>query len=148
MYLIDTNVISELRKMQFGKANSQVEAWASRVDPSDMYLSVITMMEAEIGILSLQRRDPAQATPLGRWFDEQVMPAFHARLLPVDLAVCAMRRHTARSRSDAGTRQPHRGNRHRLRKDDHNEKRQRFRADGRSDRQPLVGVIRLQYRDW
>lgn len=87
MYLLDTNVISELRKLQIGKADARVEAWAQRTDASDMYLSVITVMESEIGILSLERRDVAQATALRRWFDEQVLPSFQSRVLPIDTAI-------------------------------------------------------------
>ena len=60
MYLLDTNVVSELRKIRVGKADSQVAAWADSVDAADLYLSVITVQELEIGILLAERRDPPQ----------------------------------------------------------------------------------------
>jgi len=60
MYLIDTNVISEIRKIRFGSANKNVAKWADDVDARELYLSVITVEELEIGVLLLERRDPKQ----------------------------------------------------------------------------------------
>ena len=82
MYLLDTNVLSELRKRRSGKINPAVEAWASSVDQADMYLSVITIMEVELGIALLERRDARQAGVLRLWLHEKVMPAFTGRVLP------------------------------------------------------------------
>ncbi len=87
MYLLDTNVLSELRKRRSGKINPAVEAWASSVDQADMYLSVITIMEVELGIALLERRDSRQAGVLRLWLHEKVMPAFTGRVLPVDTAI-------------------------------------------------------------
>ncbi len=87
MFLLDTNVISELRKVRSGKADPQVVRWAQRQDATDLYLSVITVQELEIGVLLEERRDPVHGAPLRRWLDEQVLPAFADRILPVNQAV-------------------------------------------------------------
>ncbi len=87
MYLLDTNVISELRKAPTGKADLNVLRWAGSVAPETLYLSVITILELEMGILSMERRDHRQGLMLRRWMEEQVLPAFDGRVLPVDTAV-------------------------------------------------------------
>ena len=61
MYLLDTNVVSELRKANSGKANAKVIAWAGSVSASSLFLSVITILELETGILLIERRDAARA---------------------------------------------------------------------------------------
>jgi predicted nucleic acid-binding protein len=87
MYLLDTNVLSELRKRRSGKIDPAVEAWAGSVDQVELYLSVITIMEVELGIALLERRDTRQAGVLRLWLQEKVMPAFAGRILPVDTAI-------------------------------------------------------------
>ena len=87
MYLLDTNVISELRKIRSGKADHRVAAWADSVDTSDLYLSVITIQELETGVLLVERRDPAQGPMLRAWLNGHVLPAFSGRILLVDIAV-------------------------------------------------------------
>jgi predicted nucleic acid-binding protein len=87
MYLLDTNVVSELRKIRLGKADSQVVAWADSVDAADLYLSAITVQELEIGILLAERRDPTQGAVFRAWLNKQVLPAFAGRILVVDIAV-------------------------------------------------------------
>ena len=102
MYLLDTNVLSELRKRRSGKINSAVEAWAGTIDQADMYLSVVTIMEVELGIALLERRDSRQAGVLRLWLHEKVMPAFTGRVLPVDTAIalrCA-RLHVPETKSE------------------------------------------------
>lgn len=86
-FLLDTNVISELRKIRLGKADPHVVAWADSVDAGDLYLSVISIQELEIGILLLERRDPAQGALLRSWLNGHVLPAFAGRILDVDSAV-------------------------------------------------------------
>jgi predicted nucleic acid-binding protein len=93
MYLLDTNVVSELRKIRSGKADAQVTLWADRVDAADLYVSVVTIQELEIGVLLAERRDPAQGAILRTWLNEQVLPAFAGRILSVDTAVA---QHSAR----------------------------------------------------
>jgi predicted nucleic acid-binding protein len=87
VYLLDTNVVSELRRAGSGHAHPAVAHWASTVDPTLLRLSVVTLMEIEIGILRLARRDGAQAERLRSWLERQVIPAFARRILSVDLAV-------------------------------------------------------------
>lgn len=87
MYLLDTNVVSELRKVRTGKADPNVARWADGVDAAELFLSVITLQELEIGVLLIERRDPAQGTILRAWLDSHVLPAFAGRILPVDSAV-------------------------------------------------------------
>jgi predicted nucleic acid-binding protein len=84
---LDTNVVSELRKVAVGKANKHVVRWEAGVLPAELFISVITMMELEQGTLLIERRDPRQGVALRTWLDNQVLPAFATRLLPVDLAV-------------------------------------------------------------
>ncbi len=87
MYLLDTNVVSELRKARSGKADKNVTAWAESVAPSSLFLSAITILELESGVLLVERRDPPQGAILRAWFDHRVLPAFAGRILPVDMAV-------------------------------------------------------------
>jgi predicted nucleic acid-binding protein len=87
MYLLDTNVVSELRKVRLGKADAHVARWADGVDAGDLYLSVISLQELEIGVLLAERRDPAQGALLRTWLDRHVLPAFGDRILSVDAAV-------------------------------------------------------------
>jgi predicted nucleic acid-binding protein len=85
MFLLDTTVISELRRPE--RAASTVIAWASAVDSAAMYISVISVLELDAGALLVGRRDPAQGTVLRRWIDGTVSPTFADRILPVDLTV-------------------------------------------------------------
>lgn len=87
MFLLDTNVISELRKVRSGRANTNVAQWADSVDAMDLYVSAITVQELEMGILLAERRDPPQGAIFRTWFDSHVLPAFAGRILPVDTAV-------------------------------------------------------------
>jgi predicted nucleic acid-binding protein len=87
MLLLDTNVVSELRKVRLGKADAQVARWAEGVDAADLYLSAITVQELEIGVLRVERRDPEQGAVLRAWLDSRVLPAFASRILPIDTAV-------------------------------------------------------------
>jgi toxin FitB len=86
-YLLDTNVVSELRKVGDGKADVNVTQWIRARASSDMFLSAISILEIERGILSLHRRDPAQGSRLREWMDSRVRPEFIDRILPVDDAV-------------------------------------------------------------
>jgi toxin FitB len=87
MYLLDTNVVSELRKVASGKADLQVAAWSKRVSEDALFISVITVQELEIGARLLLRRDEAQGTMLTEWIQSYVLPFFADRVLPVDLPV-------------------------------------------------------------
>jgi predicted nucleic acid-binding protein len=87
MFVLDTNVVSELRKARAGKANQGVTEWARGVPGELMFLSVISLHELEHGVLLAERRDPAQGAVLREWLDTSVAAAFADRLLPVDEAV-------------------------------------------------------------
>lgn len=102
MYLLDTNIISELRKAKSGKCDKNVVAWANSVSASNLFISVITILEFEIGILSLERRDPAQGALFRSWLNSHVLLAFSDRILIIDTAVaqyCA-KLHAPNPRSD------------------------------------------------
>lgn len=87
MYLLDTNVISELRKVGDGKADAAVVAWVSGIDAGEMFISALTLMELEIGILRVERRDAEQGMRLRAWFETQVLPEFEDRTLSVDSVI-------------------------------------------------------------
>jgi predicted nucleic acid-binding protein len=87
MFLLDTNVVSELRKARTGKANPHVVSWASRVPAGSLFISAITVLELETGVLLIERRDSAQGVLLRAWLDEQVIPAFAERVLSIDVDV-------------------------------------------------------------
>lgn len=84
MFVLDTNVVSELRKSASGKANAGVTAWADDVSASLMFLSVISLHELEHGVLLAERNDPTKGEILRTWLDASVVPAFEDRFLPVD----------------------------------------------------------------
>jgi len=87
MYLLDTNVVSELRKTGSGRADAHVLDWLSGVDAELLFISVITQMELEFGIARMLRRDAKQGQRLRHWMDHRVLPEFAARTLPIDAAV-------------------------------------------------------------
>ena len=102
MYILDTNVISELRRAKSGKADKKVIAWANSVSATRLFLSVITILELETGILLVERRDSTQGAVLRDWFNSHVLPAFSNRVLAVDTPVaqrCA-KLHVPNPRSD------------------------------------------------
>lgn len=87
MFVLDTNVVSELRKVRSGKADAGVARWAESVDANVLYLSAISIHELELGVLLAERRDAVRGAVFRNWLDRHVLPAFAGRILPVDLAV-------------------------------------------------------------
>lgn len=87
MFILDTNVVSELRKAGTGKADPQVTAWTASTDASTLFLSAITVLELESGVLQVERRDPSQGALLRHWLTHRVYPEFTDRVLPIDAAV-------------------------------------------------------------
>lgn len=87
MYLLDTNVISELRKSQSKRADPNVTAWAQGLDQETFFLSTITIHELEIGTLLKERRDPIQGAIFREWLEMQVLLAFMGRILPIDTQI-------------------------------------------------------------
>ena len=87
MFLLDTNVVAELRKVKTGKADRSVAAWSDSADAGELYLSAVTIEELEIGVLGIERRDRVQGELFRRWMDEQVLPTFADRILPIETTV-------------------------------------------------------------
>ncbi len=85
--LLDTNVLSELKKESIGKAEARVVAWAKNVIARDLFLSAITILEIEKGVLQIERRDARQGRLPHLWLEDHVLPAFEGRILPVDVGV-------------------------------------------------------------
>ena len=87
MYILDTNVISEIRKIRLGKADRNVARWADSVNAAVLYTSAIVLHELELGVQLTERRDPTKGAILRTWLESHVLPAFSGRILPVDTAV-------------------------------------------------------------
>lgn len=87
MFVLDTDVVSELRKVEAGKGHRQVAAWSEQVLVGETFLAAITIHELELGILLLERKDKHQGAILRAWIDTRVLPEFEGRILPVDVAV-------------------------------------------------------------
>jgi len=85
MFLLDTNVISELRRPD--KADRKVAAWANARPAASFFLSAISILEIELGALLIARKDPAQGAHLRAWIDHQILARFECRILAVDTAV-------------------------------------------------------------
>ncbi|MEV0687205.1 type II toxin-antitoxin system VapC family toxin [Nocardia sp. NPDC050378] len=103
-YLLDTNVLSELRRSARA-ADPRVRAWVAARRPSELYLSVVTLMELDIGIGRVERRDSEQGKRLRTWLDETVLDAFDGRILAIDLPVArrAARMHVPDPRPERDT---------------------------------------------
>jgi predicted nucleic acid-binding protein len=87
MYLPDTNVFSELKKVESGSADSRVEQWFAGTRNKDIWLSVVVSLETRKGILLKQRHDPAQAAELKRWYEEEMLRRYKPRVLPISLEI-------------------------------------------------------------
>jgi hypothetical protein len=85
MFLLDTNVISELRRPD--KANRNVVAWATALPAASFFISAIAILEIELGALTIARKDTAQGAVLRAWIDHQILVRFEGRVLPIDAAV-------------------------------------------------------------
>ena len=91
MFVLDTNVVSELRKARHGKADPCVLDWADRADAPTLYISAITLLELEMGVLQVERRDARQGAALRAWLEDQVLVEFEDRVLTIDTAVARRR---------------------------------------------------------
>ncbi|MYB35467.1 MAG: type II toxin-antitoxin system VapC family toxin [Gammaproteobacteria bacterium] len=87
MFLLDTNVISELRKIGDARVNVNVATWVAEQDAESFHISALTLLEIEIGILRIKRRDTEQGNRLREWMDRNVLTEFLGRILPVDAAI-------------------------------------------------------------
>src|SRR6202044_1576194 len=81
--LLDTDVVSALRRPE--RAHPNLVRWASRNALSEMYLSAVTVLEIEVGVLQIERRDARQGRVLRSWFEERILAGFEDRILPLDL---------------------------------------------------------------
>lgn len=91
MFLLDTNVLSELRRPE--RADAGVVAWAANADLTSLFISAVSIFEIELGAALVLRRDAGQGKVLRTWIDDHVMPVFHDRILPVDAVIarrCAL----------------------------------------------------------
>jgi len=86
MFLLDTNVVSELRKVASGKAHPNVIAWNETVDPAETFISAIVLHELEIGVRLAEHVDAAAGRVLRNWLNGSVVSAFSNRILPMDEA--------------------------------------------------------------
>lgn len=85
MFLLDTNVLSELRRPE--RANVNVRTWASTM-PTDLYsISAVTILELERGTLLMERRDAVQGAILRRWLQQEILVGFATRILSIDGAI-------------------------------------------------------------
>jgi len=91
-FLLDTNVVSELRKPS-GVVDSGVLAWAVSHPASRMHISAITVLEIELGIARVERRDRSQGRVLREWMNSGVLAGFEGRILPVDVEVAIRAAH-------------------------------------------------------
>lgn len=87
MFVLDTHVVSELRKVRAGKADLNLAAWSENVDAAVLFVSAITIMELELGVLAIERKDCAQGAVLRAWLEDYVLTEFSGRTLPVGTAV-------------------------------------------------------------
>lgn len=85
MFLLDTNVISELRRPD--KAHRNVVVWANAIPAASFFMSAISILEIELGARLIERKDAAQGSVLRRWIDNQILVRFEGRILPIDTAV-------------------------------------------------------------
>lgn len=85
MFVLDTNVVSELRKGPHADAN--VVRWADSVEPTLFFISVITIHELEHRVLLVERRDTLQGEVLRTWLQTSVLETFSTRILAVDTEI-------------------------------------------------------------
>jgi len=85
MFLLDTNVISELRRPD--KADRNVVAWAHEIPAANFFMSVISILEIELGARLIERKDAAQGAILRSWINDQVLARFEGRILAIDTPV-------------------------------------------------------------
>ena len=82
MYLLDTNIISELRLLPKNRANANFVAWASQFpDDRIFYINSVVVMELERGVMLKQRKDPEQGNILANWLYNEILPSFSGRIL-------------------------------------------------------------------
>ncbi|MBB3464249.1 type II toxin-antitoxin system VapC family toxin [Rhizobium sp. BK377] len=84
MLLLDTNVVSELRKVASGRADPNVVVWNETVDPEETFISSVVLHELEIGVRLVEHNDAAAGKVMRNWLENAVLSAFSGRILPLD----------------------------------------------------------------
>lgn len=84
MLLLDTNVVSELRKVASGKADPNVAVWNETIDPAETFISSVVLHELEIGVRLMEYNDPIAGKILRNWLENTVIETFSGRILPLD----------------------------------------------------------------
>jgi len=79
--------VSEMRKAGQGKVDAHVMSWLAREDADSMFISVVTVMELELGIARILRRDTRQGQRLRAWMDQRVLSEFAGRILTINAAI-------------------------------------------------------------
>ncbi len=87
MYLLDTNIISESRKLGTARVDPRVALWFARIDVETTYVSAMTIFELECGVQKMERRDAVQGYALRRWLEDQILTSYEQRALPLSRAV-------------------------------------------------------------
>jgi len=91
LFLLDTNVVSELRKAS--RCDPRVAAWQAKQSVATCFLSAVTVMEIRLGVELARRNDARKALVLEEWLEQSVKKAFVGRILPIDVAIaekCAL----------------------------------------------------------
>lgn len=91
MYLLDTDIVFELRNAKAGATDPGLAAWAAAAPKAGLFISALTLMELETAAVQAERRDKAAGAVLRAWLDTQVATAFDGRVLPIDAAVVRAR---------------------------------------------------------
>jgi predicted nucleic acid-binding protein len=91
MYLLDTQVVLELRKAKAGRTDAGLATWATGVSRQNLFLSALSLLELGNGAARIEKQDKAGAAALRGWIADQVTPAFEGRILAVDAAVVRRR---------------------------------------------------------
>jgi predicted nucleic acid-binding protein len=99
MLLLDTNVVSELRKVSHGRTDANFIAWSKGLRWADLFVSAITVYELEIGVSRLETYDSVQGTALRAWLHGKMLPRFESRILPVDREIALRSAHLQLSRT-------------------------------------------------
>jgi predicted nucleic acid-binding protein len=86
MLLLDTNVVSELRKVTSGRAHPNVVLWNETVDPAETFISSVVLHELELGVRLVELNDAIAGKVLRTWLDNAVLTTFSGRILPLDEA--------------------------------------------------------------
>jgi predicted nucleic acid-binding protein len=91
MFLLDTEIVSEIGKAKAGRTDPGLAAWAGGTGRDSLFISALTLLELENGATRLEKRDRGAGQAVRAWIGDQVMKSFDSRILPVDAAVVRRR---------------------------------------------------------